>query len=86
MCEQALAPGAKLGDWTPSAVHEARAYANFKLGRYMEAVQDAGRAVQLDPSNVKAYLRKGCVALRCACWQGFAFSPAVCLRLAVLAG
>lgn len=56
---QALEPGQKLGNSTPAQVYESRAYANFKLSNYMEAVQDAGKAIELDPSNIKAHLRKG---------------------------
>lgn len=58
-CMQALEPGAKLGDHAPSSVYEARAYAHIKLQQWMEAVQDASKAVELDPNNAKAYLRKG---------------------------
>lgn len=57
---QALEPGATLGDYSPSGVYEARAYAHIKLQQWMEAVQDASKAIELDPSNIKAYLRKGC--------------------------
>jgi len=56
---QALEPGAKLGDYSPSGVYEARSYAHIKLQDWMEAVQDATKAVELDPNNAKAYLRKG---------------------------
>jgi hypothetical protein len=44
----------------PSAdAYEARANANIKLERYMDAVQDATKALELDGQNAKAYLRKG---------------------------
>jgi Flp pilus assembly protein TadD len=52
-------PATKLGDWTPSQLYEARASANFKRGAFMEAVQDASKAIELDATNVKAFLRKG---------------------------
>jgi Flp pilus assembly protein TadD len=42
-----------------AAVYEARANANIELERFMEAVQDASKAIELDSSNAKAYLRKG---------------------------
>jgi hypothetical protein len=29
----------------------------------VEAAQDGGKAVELDPGNAKAYLRKGCVLM-----------------------
>jgi Flp pilus assembly protein TadD len=44
-----------------AAVYEARANANIELEKYMEAVQDASKAIELDSSNAKAYLRKGWV-------------------------
>lgn len=59
LCTQALAAGGSLGDYTPAGVYEARAYAHIKLQQWMEAVQDASKAVDLDPTNSKAYLRKG---------------------------
>ncbi|KAL0905509.1 hypothetical protein M5K25_023933 [Dendrobium thyrsiflorum] len=36
-----------------------RAQANIKLGSFTEAVADANKAIELDSSMVKAYLRKG---------------------------
>lgn len=36
-----------------------RAQANVKLGNFTEAVADANRAIELDPSLSKAYFRKG---------------------------
>lgn len=87
---QALEPGAKLGEYSPSGVYEARAYAHIKLQQWMEAVQDASKAIELDPSNVKAYLRKGCAAsqqaalqlMSLACWglEGGRQSVATSLR------
>jgi suppressor of G2 allele of SKP1 len=56
---QALEVGGKLGDYASSGIYEARAYAHIKLQQWMEAVQDASKAVELDPNNAKAYLRKG---------------------------
>lgn len=42
-----------------SAVYEARSNANIELEKFMEAVQDASKAIELDSSNAKAFLRKG---------------------------
>jgi hypothetical protein len=52
-----------------SAVYEARSNANIELEKFMEAVQDASKAIELDSRNAKAYLRKGCVcaAVLAAC-------------------
>lgn len=36
-----------------------RAQANLKLSNFTEAVADANRAIELDPSMTKAYIRKG---------------------------
>ncbi|KAI3712539.1 hypothetical protein L1987_71097 [Smallanthus sonchifolius] len=36
-----------------------RAQANIKLQNFTDAVSDANKAIELDPSNPKAYLRKG---------------------------
>ncbi|KAK3008268.1 hypothetical protein RJ639_014954 [Escallonia herrerae] len=36
-----------------------RAQANIKVNNFTEAVTDANRAIELDPSMAKAYLRKG---------------------------
>ncbi|KAG2700560.1 hypothetical protein I3843_06G003900 [Carya illinoinensis] len=36
-----------------------RAQANLKLNNFTEAVADANRAIEMDPSLAKAYLRKG---------------------------
>ncbi|XP_023553537.1 protein SGT1 homolog [Cucurbita pepo subsp. pepo] len=36
-----------------------RAQANIKLGLYTEALADANKAIEIDPSNSKAYLRRG---------------------------
>ena len=43
-----------------SSIYEARSNAYAKLGSYVEAAQDGGKAVELDPQNAKAHLRKGC--------------------------
>jgi tetratricopeptide (TPR) repeat protein len=44
----------------PSSVaHEARAHALIKLGKYVEAAEDASKAIALDGGNAKAHLRKG---------------------------
>ncbi|KAF6262019.1 hypothetical protein COO60DRAFT_1699571 [Scenedesmus sp. NREL 46B-D3] len=42
-----------------AAVYEARANAKIELEKYMEAVQDASKAIELDSNYAKAYLRKG---------------------------
>ncbi|PKA65370.1 Protein SGT1 like [Apostasia shenzhenica] len=41
-----------------------RAQANIKIGSFTEAVSDANSAIELDPSMVKAYLRKGTACLK----------------------
>ncbi|KAF3448626.1 hypothetical protein FNV43_RR09339 [Rhamnella rubrinervis] len=41
-----------------------RAQANIKLNNFTEAVADANRAIELDPSMAKAYLRKGIACLK----------------------
>ncbi|CAD5188407.1 unnamed protein product [Musa acuminata subsp. malaccensis] len=41
-----------------------RAQANLKLGNFTEAVADANRAIELDPSMTKAYLRKGIACIK----------------------
>lgn len=41
-----------------------RAQANIKLGYFTEAVADANKAIELDPSMAKAYLRKGSAFLK----------------------
>nr|AAF18438.1 Sgt1 [Oryza sativa] len=41
-----------------------RAQAHIKLGNYTEAVADANKAIELDPSMHKAYLRKGAACIR----------------------
>ncbi|KAL8148347.1 protein SGT1 homolog [Apium graveolens] len=41
-----------------------RAQANIKLLHFTEAVADANRAIEMDPSMTKAYLRKGIACLR----------------------
>ncbi len=48
-------------DQSPSSapVYEARANAHLKLENYIEAVEDASKAIELDPSGWKAHLRKG---------------------------
>ncbi|KAL8210883.1 hypothetical protein R6Q57_005320 [Mikania cordata] len=42
-----------------SELYSDRAQANIKLKNLTEAVADANKAIDLDPSNPKAYLRKG---------------------------
>ncbi|CAI0417075.1 unnamed protein product [Linum tenue] len=41
-----------------------RAQANIKLSLFTEAVADANRAIRLNPSMVKAYLRKGTACIK----------------------
>ncbi|KAJ6818378.1 protein SGT1-like protein [Iris pallida] len=41
-----------------------RAQANIKLGSFTEAVADANRAIELNPSMSKAYLRKGTACIK----------------------
>ncbi|KAL9275071.1 SGT1-like protein, partial [Drosera capensis] len=41
-----------------------RAQANIKLANFTEAVADANKAIQLDPSMAKAYLRKGTACIK----------------------
>lgn len=38
--------------------YAARAQAQLRLGRYLEAAEDAGKAIELDDKMAKAYLRK----------------------------
>lgn len=58
--EAALAYYGKEIQENPSAVaYEARANAHIKLEKHVEAAEDASKAIALDPSNAKAYLRKG---------------------------
>ncbi|CAA6665954.1 unnamed protein product [Spirodela intermedia] len=60
-----------------------RAQANIKLENYTEAVSDAHRAIELDPSLSKAYLRKGTACMKLEEYQtaktalqaGFDLSP-----------
>ncbi|CAN1751455.1 Protein SGT1 homolog B [Linum perenne] len=41
-----------------------RAQANIKLGNFTEAVSDANKAIQLDSSIARAYLRKGIACMK----------------------
>ncbi|KAL3521576.1 hypothetical protein ACH5RR_019725 [Cinchona calisaya] len=41
-----------------------RAQANIKLNNFTEAVADANKAIELDPSIAKAYLRKGMACIK----------------------
>ncbi|KAL5222104.1 hypothetical protein ABZP36_026817 [Zizania latifolia] len=41
-----------------------RAQAHIKLGNYTESVADANKAIELDPSMHKAYLRKGAACIK----------------------
>lgn len=46
-------------DPTNSRILDARANTLIKLGQYMEASEDASKAIDLEPGFSKAYLRKG---------------------------
>lgn len=51
--------------------HSAELYANraqthLKLENFIEAVEDASKALELDPRLSKAHSRKGC-AVQCSC-------------------
>ena len=46
-------------DSKDAALFAARAAAQLKLGNNMEALEDAGKAVELQPGLAKAHLRKG---------------------------
>ncbi|KAG2675702.1 hypothetical protein I3760_12G017700 [Carya illinoinensis] len=46
-------------DPTRAELFADRAQANLKLNNFTEAVADANRAIEMDPSLAKAYLRKG---------------------------
>eukprot|EP00878_Enallax_costatus_P027521 GHUV01029643.1.p1 GENE.GHUV01029643.1~~GHUV01029643.1.p1 ORF type:complete len:169 (+),score=22.79 GHUV01029643.1:128-634(+) len=58
--EDAVKHYTKALDVSPSAdAYEHRAHAYIKLEKYIEAVQDATKAIELDGKNAKAHLRKG---------------------------
>ncbi len=40
-------------------IYDSRAHAHLKLENCIEAVEDASKAIELDPTLSKAYLRKG---------------------------
>lgn len=42
-----------------ATIHEARSHAHLKAEDFMAALADAAKAVELDPSLSKAYLRQG---------------------------
>jgi suppressor of G2 allele of SKP1 len=42
-----------------AAILASRSHANNNMSRFLEAAADATRAVELDPSSAKAFLRKG---------------------------
>ena len=46
-------------DSQDAALFAARAAAQLKLGNNMEALEDAGKAAELQPGLAKAHLRKG---------------------------
>lgn len=56
-CLQALK-----ADPSSAKVYESRAHAHLKLEQYMEAAEDASKAIELDGGLAKAYLRKGWVS------------------------
>ncbi|OAY48376.1 protein SGT1 homolog [Manihot esculenta] len=45
-------------------IYADRAQANIKLGNLTEAVADANKAIELDPSMAKAYFRKGTACIK----------------------
>ncbi|CAN6443960.1 unnamed protein product [Victoria cruziana] len=49
---------------TKAGLFSNRAQANIKLKRYTDAVADANKAIELDPSLAKAYLRKGIACIQ----------------------
>lgn len=46
-------------DVSDAELYAGRAQALIREERYVEAVQDAGKATELDPKLAKAHLRKG---------------------------
>jgi len=52
---------ALLGSPGNAKIHEARSHAYLKAEDFMAALADAAKAVELEPSMPKAYLRQGCV-------------------------
>jgi suppressor of G2 allele of SKP1 len=40
-------------------LYQARAHAHIKAEEYLEAANDASKAIELDPTSVKAFLRRG---------------------------
>ena len=42
-----------------ASIYEARSLAALKAEDYMQSLNDAAKAIQLDPSMAKAYLRQG---------------------------
>jgi Flp pilus assembly protein TadD len=47
------------GGFTDKEVYVKRAAAYLKVDRFAEALQDSNRAIELDPENEAAFLRKG---------------------------
>ena len=52
-------PQAIAADPENAGVYSARAQTHIKLEDWLAAAEDAGKAVQLDPSSAKAHFRKG---------------------------
>ena len=42
-----------------ASIYEARSLAALKAEDYMQSLNDAAKAIQLDPTMAKAYLRQG---------------------------
>lgn len=48
-----------------AAIYESRAHAYIKAGEFLEAANDAAKAIELDPGMSKAYMRRGCDRRTC---------------------
>lgn len=48
-------------DGSSAEAYAARSQAHIKLGDYIQAADDANRAIELDPGFAKGHLRRGCV-------------------------
>ena len=54
-----LAPQAIAAQPDNAGLYSARAQTHIKLEDWLSATEDAGKAVQIEPKNVKAQFRKG---------------------------